>query len=172
MMKSISFGWEATNLLNNGADSYVEVVNPIVLNALQGNVAIAFPSARMGYFGTNTESGFAEVLAQGFIASAKPNFAGGNAEYFNGPVAGNADFANASGLSAPGVSTVAGAAPISGGLFASILKTNAPDAAFVPISVSGLSLVIPAGSWIVFHADHAGVGPVDFELQLTMFYSA
>ena len=170
-MKSISFGWEAANLLNDGANGFVQVANQIVLNALQGNVSIAFPSARSGYFGANTQSGFSEVLATGYIASDKPTFGGGASEYFYGPVVPNGDFVNASGLNAAGVKIAGSAAPTPGGLFSSILKTNAPDAASVPISISGLSVVIPAGSWIVLHADHMGVGPCDFEIQLTMFYS-
>jgi hypothetical protein len=61
------------------------------------------------------------------------------------------------------------ALPSNSTLAQAILKaeigSGGPNSVNVPISQSGLSVSVPAGAVITIYAGHAGIGPIDFEVQ-------
>lgn len=121
-MISVSVGWEISNIHNDGADVYVPLANAITLEAIQVDVSMEFPSGG---------SGFAEVLAQGWVTTGNPTFSTGSQGYITGPFPSNTDFGTAGQYipSGSGITIAGSGKPVPGALFSIILKTYAPASA-------------------------------------------
>jgi hypothetical protein len=158
------FGWEITNINNNGANVYFEIQNAMRLHSLDVDVAFmitSLPSA----------PGFAEVLCTGGVfRDTTPIFVDGPQQYVGwqgAPGFGTFQISNPNGLNAFG----------GGGgenFQLAILKTWVPadgtgSATWRNVSIE-LGLSLNPGDYLVFHMDHAGV-PGDVEMQGTLGYS-
>jgi hypothetical protein len=157
-----SFGWEGS-YNNNGASVFYQIPTScpgggFTLTGVQLSIAAA-PGSVIG-------TGFAELLAQGFLTGP------GAAPTFNPPTYQLASTSVATILKEAGV---AGVITNNGGnvqncLFQAIMKQ------WMNMSYAALGLEYneyiylnnvwaPAGGYIVLHMDHAGVGPLDCEIQ-------
>jgi hypothetical protein len=159
------FGWEISNINNNGADLYFEVLDAMVLNTI--NIDVAFMLT-----GPPAQAGFAEVLCMGGVSrGAKPTFSDPPAAYINFPPSPN--FARLAVHNPNNLSN--GIGGVVGGLFYTvILKTWVPadgtaSSTYRHVVVSP-GLVLGKGDYLVFHMDHAGVGG-DVEMQTSFQYT-
>lgn len=139
-----------------------QIVGPttsqITLESLQLDCSLGFPSGA---------AGFSMVLVGIYLTTANPTFSSVSQQYCSGPFESggfpNPTWINPNNLSVGGNSLV-----LSGQLFGSILKANAPE----PVNRSCnivLNKVVPAGYYFVFHIDGVGV-PGDFEMQGSLGY--
>jgi len=161
----VSFGWEVSNLHNNGADVSFEVLDDIVLTAADIDVAtmiLSLPSA----------PGFQEVLCQAAaFRQTTPTYGTPPQVYLQPPATkdfGATTYDNPNGLSIGGDSP-----PYQDKWMSIILK------AWVPADGTASSasrhihtepmLALRRGDYLAFHMDHAGVG-VDGEMQVVLGY--
>jgi hypothetical protein len=159
------FGWEIDNINNNGADLYFEVLDAMVLNTIDIDVAFMLTSPP-------AQPGFAEVLCMGAVSrGAKPTFSPPPAAYINIPASSN--FARLAEHNPNNLNTGTGGV-VSGLFYSVILKTWVPTdgtASSTSRHVSvGPRLTLSKGDFLVFHMDHAGVGG-DVEMQTTFQYT-
>lgn len=161
-MLSMQIGWEVDNINGGGANFVVPLQRSITVLGYQFDMSLGFPVVG--------SSGFSEVLCFGAIATGDPTtkFVG-LAQSFNGPVARNNDIGTSIFVNPNKYAGRAGAGKWSGALFSAMMKTNAPAAGSRIVAVSNLSLIAPAGSFLLFHMDHFGVSG-DVEMQGVIFY--
>jgi len=159
------FGWEISDINNNGADLYFEVLNAMVLNTM--NIDVAFMLT-----GPPAQAGFAEVLCMGGVSrGAKPTFSDPPPAYINLPP--NPNFARLAVHNPNNLSNGIGGV-VSGLFYTVILKTWVPvdgtaSSTYRHVVVSP-GLVLSKGDFLVFHMDHAGVGG-DVEMQTSFQYT-
>lgn len=162
-----SFGWEVSNLDNNGADVYFEVTSDMLLNSVSTDVAFmltALPSS----------PGFAEVLCRAAVSfGGPPKFEKGDSgASFVSPQSPNFSKTH---IHNPNHLNVGDDGYLLQNIFFSvILKTWAPATGagsstdrhvFTPVS-----LALSAGDYLVFNMSHAGV-PGDAEMQVVLQYA-
>jgi hypothetical protein len=156
------FGWEASNLNNNGASIYYQVAGSATLGApgftltgVQLSVACEPGSGA---------SGFAEVLAYGFAyAGGVPNFSSPTYQISSlsqSPYIQPGTFVNPSSVSVAGNSTPQYC------MFSVIMKAVLPNNPLqCNLYIPQNNLWLPAGAYLVLHMDHGGNGPLDCEMQ-------
>lgn len=162
---AVGFGWEISNIDNNGADVFFEVRDTMILNSINVDVAFMITSAP-------AQAGFAEVLCDGGVSrGAKPTFSD-NAQAYIG-------FAPSSNFGAmtphnPNRLNVGLGGVVQDLFFNVILKTWVPadgTGGYTSRQVYAVpGLALNKGDYLVFHMDHAGVGG-DVEMQAVMIYT-
>jgi hypothetical protein len=162
-----SFGWEVTNLNDNGADAYFEVTGNMSVSAIDIDVAFMIT-------GLPTNPGFAEVLCRAAVSpGGRPKFYKGDAgASFESPQSANFGTTR---IHNPNNLNVGDDGYLLQNIFYGvILKTWVPaDGAASSTSrhVSmARSLVLNAGDYLVFNMSHAGV-PGDSEMQVVLQYT-
>lgn len=162
-----SFGWEVTNLDNNGADVYFEVTSNMTVNVIDTDVAFMLTSPP-------STPGFAEILCRSaFSPGAPPKFYHGDpGASFVSPQSQN--FSKTK-IHNPNHLNVGDDGYLLQNIFYSvILKTWAPaNGAGSSTSrhvTSSPSLLLNAGDYLVFNMSHAGV-PGDAEMQVVLQYT-
>ena len=165
-MSVASFGWEITNINNNGADVYFKVDRNMTLNSV--NIDMAFVPTSVA------STGVAEVLCySGVSRGGAPTFnnSGGHA-YVNftaDPNFGSVTIYNPNGLSVADDGTL-----YEDKFYAVILKSWVPSTGAASATsrqvLASPSLSLTAGDYLVFHMDHAGVAG-DAEMQVVLQYA-
>ena len=161
----VGFGWEVSNIDNNGADVFFEVRNPMILTSI--NVDVAFMIT-----GAPSQAGFAEVLCDGGVSrGAKPTFSNSPQAYIGFPASAN--FGDLTPHN-PNHLNVGLGAVVQDLFFNVILKTWVPahgTGGYTSRQVYAQSgLALNKGDYLVFHMDHAGVGG-DVEMQAVLQYN-
>ncbi len=162
-----SFGWEVTNLDDNGADVFFEVTSNMIVNALDTDVSFmltALPAT----------PGFAEILCRAAVSRGeRPKFQQGDpGASFVSPQSPNFSKTH---IYNPNKLNVGDDGYLLQDIFYSvILKTWVPKsgtASSTSRHVSATpSLVLNAGDYLVFNMSHAGV-PGDAEMQVVLQYT-
>ena len=159
------FVWELDDINNNGADLYFEVLDAMVLNTI--NIDVAFMLTALP-----AQPGFAEVLCMGGVSrGAKPTFSDSAAAYINFP--GAPHFARLAQHNPNNLATGMGGV-VQDLFYSVILKTWVPSdgagaSTYRHVAVQP-NLILSKGDFLVFHMDHAGVGG-DVEMQTTFQYT-
>jgi hypothetical protein len=164
--KTVGFGWEVTDLNNNGADVYFEVVSSMTLIAVDIDAAFMITSAP-------ASPGFAEVLCRVVVSHGAPKFVEGEP---SAPIfpAQSPDFGRLQIYNPHDLNVGADGFALQDVLYNVILKTWVPASG----TASGTSrhvrampsLTLDARDYLVFHMDHAGV-PGDAEMQVVLEYA-
>lgn len=161
-MKSTGFGWEISNVNGNGADLYMPFTAAVTVCGIDLDVSFVTLTAL---------TGMAEVLVNAALTSGTPQFVGGKAAYIGGPLLGSDALGGSTVYKGYSGLIIGGGKNGPGFLTSVILKTyckqGGQDARHV--SLTGLGIPVPAGSYLVLHMDHAGQ-PVDVEMQGVIFY--
>jgi hypothetical protein len=163
--KSAGFGWEVSNLDNNGANVFFEVMHRIVLQSLSIDVAFMITSAP-------PTSGFAEVLCRaGVSRGAPPSFSSGPQGYPEHPA--SADFGEVKVSNPNGLSVGFDGVLLQDAVCQVILKTWVPLNGVASAASRNVQLEpfldLNTGDFLVYHMDHAGV-PGDAEMQVALRY--
>jgi hypothetical protein len=161
----IGFGWELSNIDNNGADVFFEVLDSMILNAINVDVAFMITSAPAA-------AGFAEVLCNGGVSrGAKPKFSSPPAAYIAFPSSPN--FGNLTPHNPNNLNLGLGGV-VQDLFFDVILKTWVPadgTGGYTSRQFSSqAALALNKGDYLVFHMDHAGVSG-DVEMQGVLQYT-
>lgn len=159
-----SFGWEAIDLHENGANTQVKILSNMVLQTVNADISAAMIKAK--------DSGFAEVLCTGGVSrQAVPSFNPHAQSYVNQPTSPH--FGSVTAQNAHKLSLVM-SGMVQDQFLAVILKTWVPaDGAGSATARHVLvqpSLKLSAGDYLVFHMDHSGVS-VDAEMQIVITYT-
>jgi len=162
-----SFGWELTNLNNNGADVYFEVTNNMVLTAADIDVAFMLTSPP-------ASAGFAEVICRAAVSpGAPPTFYHGDpgASFVSpqSPSFGTVKIHNPRGLGIGNDGYL-----LQNIIYSVILKTwvttdGTASSTSRHVRVAQ-SLVLNAGDYLVFNMSHGGVSG-DCEMQAVLEYA-
>ncbi len=160
------FGWEVSNLDDNGADVFFEVTSNMVVSFMDIDIAFmltALPAS----------AGFAEVLCRAAVSpGARPKFYPGDpGASFESPQSPNfskTHIYNPNGLN------VGDDGYLLQNIFCSvILKTWVPKGGTASSTsrhvTAARSLALNAGDYLVFNMSHAGV-PGDAEMQVVLQY--
>lgn len=164
--KSGSFGWEVSNINNNGANVFFQIIHGMTLESLDIDVAFMINSAP-------SAAGFAEVLCTaGISRGAPPAFSSGPQGYPAGPI--SADFGNFQ-VSNPNNLNVGFNAGVGQDiLYECILKTWVPLDGTASATSRNIYLqpfvVLNPGDFLFFHMDHGGVQG-DAEMQMVLGYT-
>jgi len=162
-----SFGWEVTNLNDNGADVYFEVTSNMVVSAVDIDVAFMIT-------GLPANPGFTEILCRAAVSrGGRPKFykgdPGASFESPESPNFGTTHIHNPNNLNVGDDGYL-----LQNIFYSVILKTFVPaDGAASSTSrhVSmARSLTLNAGDYLVFNMSHAGV-PGDGEMQVVLQYT-
>jgi hypothetical protein len=160
-----SFGWEVTNLNDNGADVFFEAKNALTITALDLDLAFMITSPPAA-------PGFAEVLCRAALSpGGVPTFAPTDPPTFVSPA--SADFGKVRLFNPDGVNIVNDGVVLQNIFYSVILKT------WVSLDGVGSStsrhvritpqLTLNPGDNLVFDMSHAGVSG-DCELQVVLQY--
>jgi hypothetical protein len=162
-----SFGWEVSNLDNNGADVYVEATGSMTVTSIDADISFMLTSLP-------ANAGFAEVLCRAAVSPGGPPkfYQGDPGASFVSPQSpnfGKTHIYNPNGLN------VGDDGYLLQNIFLSvILKTWVPKsgtASSTSRHVSAArSLALNSGDYLVFNMSHAGV-PGDAEMQLVLQYT-
>ena len=158
-------GMEISNLANGGVNKWWGVAQPIIVRRLQLSIALGFQDPNA--------TGFSEALSIGYFSAGWPTFTQDMAQHVRGPYFSDQDAGIWGALTqdnTPNFEVSEG--PLfdgNGTLFASILKTNAPQAVNQDINLSGLDMKIGPNSCFVLHMDGVGTS-CDAEMQGVLFY--
>jgi hypothetical protein len=165
-LKSAGFGWEISNLENNGANVFFRVARGMVLQSIDIDVAFMITSAP-------PVPGFVDVLCRaGVSRGAPPTFSSGPQAYILFPP--DTDFGavhpeNPNNLTL-GFDTVL----LQDAFYQVILKTWVPVDGTASATSRNVHLepgvTLNVNDFSVFHMDHDGV-PGDAEMQVTMGYT-
>ncbi len=160
-----AFGWEATNLRGNGANTYVQVMSNMVLESVNADISASVTNAG--------GAGFAEILCCGGVSrQAAPSFSNASQVYINFPTSSN--FGAVTAENPHNLTLFVEGAMMQDQFLAVILKSWVPsDGAASATSRHVLvypSLSLTAGDYLVFHMDHYGVG-LDAEMQVVLRYT-
>jgi len=166
LRRSAIFGWEVSNLNNNGANIYFEVAHGMVLESMEIDVAFMINSAP-------SAAGFAEVLCTaGLSRGGPPTFSSGPQVYPSFPT--SSDFANVTVFNPNGLNVGFDGALGQGGLYEVILKTWVPGDGTASATSRNVHLEpfvgLHAGDFLFFHMDHGGVQG-DAEMQMALGYT-
>lgn len=164
--RSVIFGWEVSNINNNGANIYFEVAHGMLLQSMEIDVAFMINSAP-------SAPGIAEVLCTaGISRGAPPTFSSGPQVYPN--FAGSRDFANVTVVNPNGLNVGFDGGLGQGGLYEVILKTWVPGDGTASATSRNVQLEplvgLQAGDFLFFHMDHGGVQG-DAEMQMALGYT-
>jgi hypothetical protein len=163
-------GWELMNIHDNGGNF---VIGPFVKASTLWNFNPTIRMACSGGNGANpnvAETGFAQALVNGWISPTKPTFSETTVDSFNA-----SSDPNIGGYSIDDPNKIASGAngALTGALFAGIMKAwfPQPDKLDLERDYSNVGgLLIPAGGFIVVHADHTGE-QADWEAQIDFGYT-
>jgi hypothetical protein len=162
-----SFGWEVTDLDDNGADVYFEVTSNMVVSAVDIDVAFMITTLP-------ANPGFTEVLCRAAVSpGGRPKFykgdPGASFESPQSPNFGTTHIHNPNNLNVGDDGYL-----LQNVFYSVILKTFVPaDGAASSTSrhVSmARSLALNSGDYLVFNMSHAGV-PGDAEMQVVLQYT-
>lgn len=162
-----SFGWEVTDLNDNGADVYFEVTSNMTVSVIDIDVAFMLTALP-------ANPGFTEVLCRGAVSpGGRPKFyegdPGASFESPQSPNFGKTLIHNPKGLNVGDDGYL-----LQNIFYSVILKTWVPTdgtASSPSRHVSmARSLVLNAGDYLVFNMSHAGV-PGDAEMQVVLQYN-
>ena len=160
------FGWEVTNLDNNGADVYFQVRNEIALNYVHIDTAFMITSPP-------ASPGFAEVLCRAAVSHGAPKFVHGDpgAAFVSQQ---SVSFGEVQIYNPNHLDVGADGFVLQDVFYHVILKTWVPtdgtaSATSRHVSATPL-LTVQAGDYLVFHMNHAGV-PGDAEMQVVLGYT-
>jgi len=161
-----SFGWEVSNLDDNGADVYLRVVDAMTLLTLSIDTAFMITSQP-------AQAGFAEVLCRAEFSKGPPKFYHGDpGASFVSPPSSNfgkveAHNPNKLNLGFDGV-------VLQNIFYSVILKTWVPESGTASSTLRHVelapSLKLDPDDYLVFNMSHAGV-PGDCEMQVVLTYS-
>jgi hypothetical protein len=161
-----SFGFEVSNLDNNGADVFFAVTSNLTLNAIDTDVAFMLTSLPAA-------PGFAEILCRSAVSPGSlpkfyPNDPGASFESPQSPNFSKTQIHNPNHLNVGDDGYL-----LQNIFYSVILKT------WVPVNGAGSStyrhvsaapdLALNAGDYLVFNLSHAGV-PGDCEMQVVLQY--
>ena len=163
--KIAGFGWEIGNLDNNGANVYFRLLQGMVLQWVDIDVAFMITSPP-------TVPGFAQVLCRaGVSRGARPNFSGPPEDFILFPT--SPDFGAVRVHNPNHLSVGFDGGLLQDAFYQVILKS------WVPVDGTASStsrnahvepnLVLSTNDVLVFHMNHGGV-PGDAEMQVTMSY--
>jgi hypothetical protein len=165
-LRIASFGWEVTNLNDNGADVYFQVRNSMTLTSVNIDAAFMITS-------TPGSAGFAEVLCRAAVSHGVPKFVHGDpgAPFVSpeSPNFGQVEIYNPNNLNVVNDGFI-----LQDIFYNIILKTWVPDNGTASSTSrhfsSSPALVLNAEEYLVFHMNHAGV-PGDAEMQVVLEYT-
>jgi hypothetical protein len=162
-----SFGWEVSNLDDNGADVYFEVTSNMVVSSIDFDISFMLTSLP-------ASGGFAEVLCRAAVSpGGKPQFYPGDpgASFISpqSPNFGKTHIYN------PNKLNVGDDGYLLQNIFCSvILKTWVPKSGTASSTsrhvTAARSLALNVGDYLVFNMSHAGV-PGDAEMQVVLEYA-
>jgi hypothetical protein len=161
-----SFGWEVTNLNNNGADIFLRAAGNLTLNSLSIDTAFMLTS-------TPSSPGFAEVLCRGAFSRGRPKFVHGDpgASFVSpaSPNFGKVEVHNPNHLNVGFDGVV-----LQNIFYSVILKSWVPKSGTASstsrhVEIAPL-LKLNADDYLVFNMSHAGV-PGDCEMQVVVSYT-
>jgi hypothetical protein len=164
-MKTASFGWELTNVSNDGADFYSKTLNPGTICGIELDVAFMVTKVPAA-------AGFAEVLCTSVIMPAMPVFPPGSQAFYYTPP--QADFADPQ-FYVPNSTIGSHAYALSGGVLAAVIlktwvaTTGVASETHRNVVVMGLNIPIVAGNYFLLHLDHMGIAG-DIEVQGVLYY--
>lgn len=160
------FGWEVTNLNNNGAAIYFEVVNAMTLNSINIDASLAPNPAP-------SSTGLIEVLCQGYVSRGKaPTFLSGSGATVNQPTS-----TNFGPVTIYNPNSLTSNQPVvqQDMFYAVKLESWVPPGGSGSATsrqvLASLSLSLNAGDFLVFHMGHAGVTACDAEMQGVLQYT-
>jgi hypothetical protein len=161
-----SFGWEVTNLNNNGADVYFQVRDSMTLNSLNIDTAFMITSAP-------GSAGFAEVLCRAAVSRGVPKFVQGDTGApFVSPESPN--FGRVHAYNPNNLDVVYDGFVLQDIFYNVILKTWVPYSGTASSTSRHFSASpgseLTADDYLVFHMNHAGV-PGDAEMQVVLEYA-
>ncbi len=162
-----SFGWEVTNLNDNGADVFFEVTSNMTVNSIDTDVAFMLTSPP-------ASPGFAEVLCRAAVSPGeRPKFYHGDPG--GGFVSPRSRSFSKTHIHNPNHLNVVDDGYLLQNIFYSvILKTWVPASGSASATSRHTSaapaLVLNAGDFLVFNMSHAGV-PGDAEMQVVLQYT-
>jgi hypothetical protein len=163
--KSAIFGWEVSNINNNGANIFFQIIHGLTLESLDIDVAFMITS-------TSAEGPAQVLCTAGISRGAPPTFSSGPQGYPGFPKSpefGGAKVSNPNNLNV-------GFDPYIGldGLYECILKTWVPPDGTASATSRNIHLqpqvVLNPGDFLFFHMDHSGV-PGDAEMQMVLGYT-
>lgn len=160
-----SFGWEVSDIHNDGADVYFEVLADIVVTVADIDVATMIT-------GLPTSPGFEEVLCQAAVSrGGPPKFSSPPQVYLSQPMSPN--FGDLTIYNPTGLSIAADGHPYQDKFFSVILKSWVPSDGTASSTARHVTatpnLALDRGDYLAFHMDHAGV-QVDVEMQAVLAY--
>lgn len=162
-----SFGWEVTNLDDNGADVLFEVTSNLALTAADLDLAFMITS-------TPATPGFAEVLCRAAVSpGGPPIFSSGDpGGGFTSPPSAN--FGKVRIYNPDALSVVNDGSVLQNIFYSVILKTwvtadGAGSSTSRHVRIAP-SLMLNAGDYLVFNMSHGGV-PGDCEMQVVFEYN-
>jgi hypothetical protein len=164
-LETAAFGWEISNLGNNGANAFFAVQRDLVLNAVDVDLSFAPLSPPAA-------PGLAEALCRGMVSrGGPPSFQSGPNAFFFPP--SSSAFGAVQTFNPNGLTIGSDGAPFQDTFLNVILKSWVPiDAtasqAYRHVQVSP-SLSIKAGDYLVFYMGHDGP-PVDAEMQVILMF--
>lgn len=159
-MLTASIGFETPGMKNNGRDFYFPVIQAMTLNGIQVDCSYAaYPEPK---------AGFSEMFVCGYLLDGPPVFGVGPEGFFQTlPAPG---FGARSHYPSDGNVDFRGGNVSKGGLFSFIMKEFMPrgtdKTCYIPLELAAIP-----GNHLMFHADHWGAGPVDFEFQAILNYT-
>ena len=165
-MSVAAFGWEPSNINNNGADVYFKVEKSMTLNSINIDVAFMVTSV--------TTTGLAELLCYGGVSrGGAPTFNNSTGHaYVNLPA--DSDFGAVTIYNPNNLSIDADGTLYQDKFYAVTLKTWVPSTGTASSTsrqvLASPSLSLNAGDYLVFHLDHSGV-PGDVEMQVVLQYT-
>lgn len=162
--ESAGFGWEVTNLHNDGADLIVPIRRSLVLHRMDFDCSYMILAL--------SAPGSIEVLYTVGLSTGAPQFSGPPQAYQSLPA--STAFGPARLHNPAGVQSGFDGVLYQGCLLRLILKSWAPADGTASQSARHVTmypnLAAAAGNSLVFHMDHAGV-PVDSEIQVALGYT-
>lgn len=164
-IRAASFGWEVTNLDNNGADVYFRVRNALTLTEV--NIDTAFMITSLP-----TSPGFAEVLCRAAVSRGVPKFVQGDpgAPFVSpeSPDFGTVEVYNPNNLNVGNDGYL-----LQDIFYSIILKTWVSSDGAGSSTWRHVTLTpgrkLSADEYLVFHMNHAGVSG-DAEMQVVLEY--
>jgi hypothetical protein len=159
-MPSLNLGWELCLALNNGANCFIPVTRNITITNVQMSCSFA-PSV--------TSPGINQVLFMVQVCPSRPFTQGSGQDYMSGGTFTASDWGTQI-MDNP--SHIGGGGGFNGGgsLMSMILKGVNGNAVNQNVSRDNLNIVVPVGSYILCHMDHAGLCGCDVEIQGSIYY--
>jgi hypothetical protein len=165
-LRIASFGWEVTNLNDNGADVYFQVRSSMTLTSVNIDASFMITSVP-------ASAGFTEVLCRAAVTHGVPKFVHGDpGAPFVSPESPN--FGRVEVYNPNNLNVVNDGFILQDIFYNMILKTWVPDNGTASATSRHFSsspgLQLNAEDYLVFHMNHAGV-PGDAEMQIVLEYT-